>query len=65
MSIEEKLCSNGLMEIVYDLHRTNHKAALWQVQVSTKLYSPILVNPATSSALIRFSKGMIFNDVSL
>jgi len=65
MSIEEKLCSNDLMEIVYDSHRTNHKAMLGQVQVNTKLYTPILVNSATSSALIRFFKGMIFNDVSL
>ena len=65
MSIEEKLCSNGLMEIVYDLHRTNHKVARGQFQVSTKLYDPILVNSITYSALIRSSKGMIFNDVSL
>ncbi len=47
MSIEEKLCSNGTMEIAYNLHRTNHKAALGQVQVSTKLYDQILVRSAT------------------
>ena len=65
MSIEEKFCSNDLMKIVYNLHRNNHKVARGKFQVSTKPHYPILVNSATCSALIRFSKGMIFNDVSL
>lgn len=47
MSIGEKLCSNGTMEIAYNLRRTNHKAAQGQVQVSTKLYDLILVRSAT------------------
>lgn len=65
MIIGEKLCRSDLMEIVHKLHRTNHKAALGQIQASNKQYDPILVCSATCYAFIRLSKGMIFNDISL
>jgi len=65
MIIEKKKCRNDLMEVVHKLHRTNHEAALGQIQVSNKQHGPILVNSAICYVFIKLSKGMIFNDVSL
>jgi len=38
MSIEEKLCSNDLMKIVYNLHRNNHKVARGKFRDRSKVF---------------------------